>query len=316
MSSSEFLWCEEYRPKTIDDCILPNELKSTFKHIVETGEMHNMLLSGTSSLGKTTVAKALCNELNLDYILINSSEDSGIDVLRNRIRQFASSISLDGNDSHKVVILDEADYLNAQSTQPALRAFIEEFSTNCRFIFTCNYRNKIIDPLQSRCAVVEFNTTKKHLAGLAAQFHKRLSKILEEKKIKYDERILAEFIMLHAPDWRRVINEAQRYSSSGELSAAGLVGCGIDQINGLVGFLREKNFKSMRGWVAQNPDLDSSIIFRKLYDSANEYLEPQSVPQLVLILADYQYKAAFVADKELNIVACLTEIMGALQWKK
>ena len=316
MSSSEFLWCEEYRPKTIDDCILPNELKSTFKHIVETGEMHNMLLSGTSGLGKTTVAKALCNELNLDYILINSSEDSGIDVLRNRIRQFASSISLDGNDSHKVVILDEADYLNAQSTQPALRAFIEEFSTNCRFIFTCNYRNKIIDPLQSRCAVVEFNTTKKHLAGLAAQFHKRLSKILEEKKIKYDERILAEFIMLHAPDWRRVINEAQRYSSSGELSAAGLVGCGIDQINGLVGFLREKNFKSMRGWVAQNPDLDSSIIFRKLYDSANEYLEPQSVPQLVLILADYQYKAAFVADKELNIVACLTEIMGALQWKK
>ena len=183
MSKSEFLWCEEYRPKTIDECILPDELKSTFNKIVETGEMHNMLLSGTSGLGKTTVAKALCHELNLDYILINSSEDSGIDVLRNRIRQFASSISLDGNDSHKVVILDEADYLNAQSTQPALRAFIEEFSTNCRFIFTCNYRNKIIDPLQSRCAVVEFNTTKKHLAGLAAQFHKRLSKILKEKEV-------------------------------------------------------------------------------------------------------------------------------------
>lgn len=183
MSKSEFLWCEEYRPRSIDDCILPDDIKSTFKKIVDTGEMHNMLLSGTSGLGKTTVAKALCHELNLDYILINSSEDSGIDVLRNRIRQFASSISLNGSDSYKVVILDEADYLNAQSTQPALRAFIEEFSTNCRFIFTCNYRNKIIEPLQSRCAVVEFNTTKKHLAGLAAQFHKRLSNILKEKEV-------------------------------------------------------------------------------------------------------------------------------------
>jgi len=316
VSSGEFLWCEEYRPKTIDECILPEDLKVTFNKIVETGEMHNMLLSGTSGLGKTTVAKALCHELNLDYILINSSEDSGIDVLRNRIRQFASSISLSGSDSHKVVILDEADYLNTQSTQPALRAFIEEFSTNCRFIFTCNYRNKIIDPLQSRCAVVEFNTTKKHLAGLAAQFHKRLSKILKEKEVKYDERILAELIMLHAPDWRRVLNEVQRYSINGELSAAALVGTSVGQIDALVGFLREKNFKSMRGWVAQNPDLDSSVIFRKLYDGANQYLEPHSIPQLVLILADYQYKAAFAADKELNIVACLTEIMGSLQWKK
>ena len=313
MSREEFLWCEEYRPRKVSDCILPDELKSTFQKIVDTGEMHNMLLSGSSGLGKTTIAKALCNELNLDYILINSSEDSGIDVLRNRIRQFASSISLDGQ--YKVVILDEADYLNPQSTQPALRAFIEEFSKNCRFIFTCNFRNKIIEPLQSRCAVIEFNTTKKHLAGLAAQFHKRLSNILKEKEVKYDERILAEFIMLYAPDWRRVINEAQRYSSSGELSASGLVGTSVGQIDALVGFLRQKNFKSMRGWVAQNPDLDSSIIFRKLYDGAYDYLEPQSIPQLVLILADYQHKAAFVADKELNIVACLTEIMGALKFK-
>ena len=313
MSREEFLWCEEYRPRKVSDCILPDELKSTFQKIVDTGEMHNMLLSGSSGLGKTTIAKALCNELNLDYILINSSEDSGIDVLRNRIRQFASSISLDGQ--YKVVILDEADYLNPQSTQPALRAFIEEFSKNCRFIFTCNFRNKIIEPLQSRCAVIEFNTTKKHLASLAAQFHKRLSNILKEKEVKYDERILAEFIMLYAPDWRRVINEAQRYSSSGELSASGLVGTSVGQIDALVGFLRQKNFKSMRGWVAQNPDLDSSIIFRKLYDGAYDYLEPQSIPQLVLILADYQHKAAFVADKELNIVACLTEIMGALKFK-
>jgi DNA polymerase III delta prime subunit len=313
MDKSEFLWCEEYRPKSIDDCILPTELKDTFKDIVKTGKMHNMLLSGSSGLGKTTVAKALCNELNLDYILINSSEDSGIDVLRNRIRQFASSISLDGQ--HKVVILDEADYLNPQSTQPALRAFIEEFSKNCRFIFTCNFRNKIIEPLQSRCAVIEFNTSKKHLAGLGQQFHKRLKLILQIKEVKYDERILAELIMLYAPDWRRVINEVQRYSVNGELSASALVGTSIGQIDSLIGFLKEKNFKSMRGWVAQNPDLDSSVIFRKLYDTSNEFLEPHSVPQLVLILADYQYKASFVADKELNIVACLTEMMSALKFK-
>lgn len=312
-SGGEFLWCEEYRPKKIDDCILPDELKSTFKQIVDTGEIPNMLLSGTSGLGKTTVAKALCHELNLDYILINSSEDSGIDVLRNRIRQFASSISLDGQ--YKVVILDEADYLNPQSTQPALRAFIEEFSKNCRFIFTCNFRNKIIEPLQSRCAVIEFNTTKKYLAGLAAQFHKRLSNILKEKNVSFDERILAEFIMLHAPDWRRVINEAQRYSTSGELSPAGLVGMSSQQIDGLVGFLKGKDFKSMRKWVASNPDIDSSTLFRKLYDGAYDFLEPMAIPQLVLILADYQHKAAFVADKELNIVACLTEIMGSLKFK-
>ena len=315
MSNSEFLWCEEYRPKTIDDCILPDELKSTFKKIVETGEMHNMLLSGTSGLGKTTVAKALCNELDLDYILINSSEDSGIDVLRSRIRQFASSISLGGSDSHKVVILDEADYLNPQSTQPALRAFIEEFSKNCRFIFTCNFRNKIIEPLQSRCAVIEFNTTKKHLAGLAAQFHKRLKVILDEKGIEYNEQILAELIMRHAPDWRRVVNECQRFSVSGTLSPASIVGLSDQNVAALISHLKEKNFKQMRSWVAANPDLDSSTIFRKIYDGAYEYLEPQSIPQLVLILADYQHKAAFVADKELNIVACMTEMMGSLKFK-
>jgi DNA polymerase III delta prime subunit len=315
MSNSEFLWCEEYRPKTIDDCILPDELKSTFKKIVETGEMHNMLLSGTSGLGKTTVAKALCNELDLDYILINSSEDSGIDVLRSRIRQFASSISLGGSDSHKVVILDEADYLNPQSTQPALRAFIEEFSKNCRFIFTCNFRNKIIEPLQSRCAVIEFNTTKKHLAGLAAQFHKRLKVILDEKGIEYNEQILAELIMRHAPDWRRVVNECQRFSVSGTLSPASIVGLSDQNIAALISHLKDKNFKQMRSWVAANPDLDSSTIFRKIYDGAYEYLEPQSIPQLVLILADYQHKAAFVADKELNIVACMTEMMGSLKFK-
>lgn len=312
---SEFLWCEEYRPKTIDDCILPDDLKTTFKTIVKSGKMHNMLLSGSAGLGKTTVAKALCNELNLDYILINSSEDSGIDVLRNRIRQFASSVSLGGTDSFKVVILDEADYLNPQSTQPALRAFIEEFSKNCRFIFTCNFRNKIIEPLQSRCAVIEFNTTKKHLASLAASFHKRLKGILDEKDVKYNEQILAELIMRHAPDWRRVVNETQRYSVTGELSPTAIIGLSEQNIATLVTHLKEKNFKSMRSWVASNPDLDSSTIFRKLYDNSYDILEPMSIPQLVLILADYQHKAAFVADKELNIVACMTEIMGSLKFK-
>lgn len=314
-NSGEFLWCEQYRPKTIDECILPDELKATFKKIVESGEMHNMLLSGTSGLGKTTVAKALCHELNLDYILINSSEDSGIDVLRNRIRQFASSISLGGSDSYKVVILDEADYLNPQSTQPALRAFIEEFSKNCRFIFTCNFRNKIIEPLQSRCAVIEFNTTKKHLASLAAQFHKRLRTILNEKEVQYNEQILAELIMRYAPDWRRVVNECQRYSVSGELSPASIVGLSDQNIAALIKHLKDKNFKAMRSWIAANPDLDSSTIFRKIYDGSNDYLEPLSIPQMVLILADYQHKAAFVADKELNIVACMTELMGALKFK-
>ena len=240
MSKREFLWVEKYRPQTIEDCILPESLKKTFQQIVDTGEMHNMLLTGTAGLGKTTVARALCNQLDLDYIVINASEENGIDVLRSKIKQFASSVSLNGGT--KVVILDEADYLNAQSTQPALRGFIEEFSSNCRFILTCNFKNRIIEPLHSRCSVVEFNTTKKQLADLAAGFMKRLQFILTNEKVDYSNKILAELIMRYAPDWRRVINECQRYASSGEITSDILIGLSDQNIAALVGFLKAKDF--------------------------------------------------------------------------
>tara|TARA_B100000900_G_scaffold360327_1_gene332357 strand:+ start:104 stop:1045 length:942 start_codon:yes stop_codon:yes gene_type:complete len=313
MSKSEFLWVEKYRPNTIEDCILPKGLKKTFQQIVDTGEVHNMLLSGTSGLGKTTVARALCNQLNLDYIIINASEESGIDVLRSKIKQFASSVSLNGGT--KVVILDEADYLNAQSTQPALRGFIEEFSANCRFILTCNFKNRIIEPLHSRCSVIEFNTTKKELASLAASFMKRLQTILTSEGVDFNNKILAELIMRYAPDWRRVINECQRYSSSGEITSDILIGLSDQNITALVGFLKGKDFKNMRAWVTNNTDVDSSVIFRRIYDTLYDYAQPQSIPAIILILADYQYKAAFVADKELNTVACFTEIMASSEWK-
>lgn len=313
MSKSEFLWVEKYRPQTIEDCILPQSLKKTFQKIVDTGEMHNMLLTGSAGLGKTTVAKALCNQLDLDYMVINASEESGIDVLRSKIKQFASSVSLNGG--IKVVILDEADYLNAQSTQPALRGFIEEFSANCRFILTCNFKNRIIEPLHSRCSVIEFNTTKKQLAELAAGFMKRLQDILTAENVGFNNKILAELIMRYAPDWRRVINEVQRYSSSGEITADILIGMSDQNIAALVGYLKSKNFKNMRSWVTNNTDIDSSVIFRRIYDTLYDYAQPQSIPAIILILADYQYKAAFVADKELNTVACLTEIMASSEWK-
>ena len=313
MSKSEFLWVEKYRPQTIEDCILPKGLKKTFQQIVDTGEVHNMLLTGSSGLGKTTVARALCNQLNLDYIIINASEESGIDVLRSKIKQFASSVSLNGGT--KVVILDEADYLNAQSTQPALRGFIEEFSANCRFILTCNFKNRIIEPLHSRCSVIEFNTTKKQLASLAACFMKRLQTILTSEGVDFNNEILAELIMRYAPDWRRVINECQRYSSSGEITSDILIGLSDQNITALVGFLKNKDFKNMRTWVTNNTDVDCSVIFRRIYDTLYDYAQPQSIPSIILILADYQYKAAFVADKELNTVACLTEIMASSEWK-
>jgi len=277
--------------------------------------MINLLLSGTAGTGKTTVAKALCNELELDWIFINGSEESGIDTLRNKIRQFASTISLDGGDKPKVVILDEADYLNASSTQVALRGFIEEFANNCRFILTCNFKNRIIEPLHSRCSCIEFNTSKKDLASLASKFHKRLKYILDAEKIKYDDKVLAELIVRYAPDWRRIINECQRYSVSGEIPAAILVGMSDQNIASLAKYLKDKDFKSMRSWVAQNTDVDASVIFRAIYDSCFELADSSSIPQIVLILADYQFKNAFVADKELNTVACLTELMANTQWK-
>ncbi len=310
---NEFLWVEKYRPKTIDDCVLPAHIKTTFKQIVDGGELHNMLLTGTAGLGKTTVAKALCNELNLDYLLINGSEESGIDTLRNKIKQFASSISLQGG--YKVVILDEADYLNPQSTQPALRGFIEEFSNNCRFILTCNFKNRIIEPLHSRCSVVEFNIPKKESERLCSVMMSRLMLILHDEGIKYDNGVLAELIMKYMPDWRRVINELQRYSTSGVIDSGILVSLNDVSVNELMSSLKIKDFKKMRQWVANNIDSDPASLFRKLYDNMNEYVVPESIPQMVLILADYQYKNSFVSDHELNLVACCTEIMAGVKFK-
>jgi DNA polymerase III delta prime subunit len=312
MKTDEFLWVEKYRPQTIDDCVLPAELKKTFNEIVQGRQLPNLLLAGSAGLGKTTVARALCNVLNLDYMLINGSEESGIDVLRNKIKQFASTVSLSGG--YKVVILDEADYLNPQSTMPALRGFIEEFSNNCRFILTCNFKNKIIEPLHSRCSVIEFNTTKKSLASLAGDFMKRLIFILKTEGIKYHEQTLAELIIRYAPDWRRVLNECQRYSTSGEIPTAILVGMSDQSIAELARYLKSKDFKSMRSWVVNNSTLDSAVVFRKLYDSLYDVVAPSSIPSAVLILADYSYKAGFMADKELNMVACMTELLVNIEW--
>jgi len=306
---NDFLWVEKYRPQTISDCVLPENLKVTFQKIVDGGELPNMLFTGTAGLGKTTVAKALCNELSLDWIIINASESGNIDTLRTKIKQFASTVSLQGG--YKVVILDEADYLNAQSTQPALRGFIEEFSNNCRFILTCNFKNRIIEPLHSRCGVYEFNTTKKDLAQLAAQFMKRMQFILEDEGVSYDQMAVADMIMKHAPDWRRVINECQRQSIGGSLMVSSTI---VDNYDDLFNHLKSKDFKKMRSWVAQNVDSDASAIFRAMYDRMNVKVRSESIPQLVLILADYSYKNAFVADHELNIVACMTEIIANVEF--
>ena len=307
------LFVERYRPQTIEDCILPKHLKETFTEIVKTGEVPNLLLTGTSGLGKTTVARAICNELDLDYILINASEDGNIDTLRGKIKQFASSISLSGG--YKVVILDEADYLNSSSTQPALRGFIEEFSANCRFILTCNFKNKIIEPLHSRCGVIEFNTTKKDLQQLCGLFMTRALGILEGEGIEVpNKEVLAELIMRHAPDWRRILNELQRHSRNGVLELNVIGGTIEGGVNELFGYLKSKDFKSMRKWVAENMDVESAAIFRGIYDHMNDSVTPNSIPQLVLILADYQFKNAFVADNELNMVACLTEVMAQVEF--
>ena len=309
---NDFLWVEKYRPKTIDDAILPQRLKDTFNAIVTNGDLPNMLFTGTAGLGKTTVARALCNTLGLDYIVINGSEEGNIDTLRGKIKQFASTVSLQGG--YKVVILDEADYLNPQSTQPALRGFIEEFSNNCRFILTCNFKNRIIEPLHSRCGVYEFNTSKKDLADLAAQFLKRIQRILDDEGIGYDQMAIVDLIMKHAPDWRRIINECQRYSLTGRIDSGVTKNLTNDNYDQLFKFLKEKDFKKMRSWVANNIDTDASSIFRAIYDRMAEKIQPQSIPQLVLILADYQYKNSFAADHELNVVACMTEIMANVEF--
>tara|TARA_R110002126_G_scaffold11925_11_gene52537 strand:+ start:100 stop:1038 length:939 start_codon:yes stop_codon:yes gene_type:complete len=311
--SNEFLWVEKYRPAKVSDAILPKQLKTTFLEIVKSGEIPNLLFTGTAGVGKTTIAKALCNELELDYLIVNGSEEGNIDTLRTKIKHFASSISLQGG--YKVVILDEADYLNAQSTQPALRGFIEEFSSNCRFILTCNYKNRIIEPLHSRCSTVEFSLSKKDMPGLMAKFMNRAENILDNENVKYDKQVLAELIMQYCPDWRRVLNELQRYSVSGTIDSGILVTLNSVSLDGLMSALKAKDFKKMRQWVANNIDQEPTALFRKIYDTMGEYIEPSSIPQTVLILADYQYKNAFVADAELNFVACLTEIMAGVNFK-
>ena len=307
----EFLFVEKYRPKTIEECILPDGLKDTFQEIVQKGKLPNMMFTGSAGVGKTTVARALCNEMGLDYMMINGSEDGNIDTLRGKIKQFASTISLQGG--QKVVILDEADYLNPQSTQPALRGFIEEYSTNCRFILTCNFKNRIIGPLHSRCSIYEFNIGNK--SKMAGHFMQRLQFILDSENITYENQVLAELIMKYIPDWRRVINECQRYGMSGTIDTGILVTLSESSVKELMSDLKDKNFKGMRKWVTDNMDVESAKIFRMVYDNMISYVEASSVPQLVLILADYSYKDSFVADHELNVVACMTEIMSQIKFK-
>lgn len=308
---NEFLWVEKYRPRTVAECILPPKLKNAFQSVVDAGEFQHMLFTGTAGLGKTTVAKAICNELDLDYIVINGSDERNIDTLRNKVKQFASSVSLGGG--YKVVILDEADYLNPNSFQPALRNFMEEFSDNCRFILTCNYKNKLIEPLHSRCAVYEFTPSKKEQASLAGLFLKRAKKILDNEGVPYEEKTVADVIIRYVPDWRRILNELQRTAVTGEVND-GTVTTTHTQFPELFTHLKNKDFKKMRQWVVNNLDAETSAIFRGIYDEMLDHVQHSSIPMLVLILADYQYKAAFVPDQELNMVACMTAIMTDVEF--
>jgi DNA polymerase III delta prime subunit len=311
--TTDFLWVEEYRPQTIDDCILPQSLKTLFQSFIEKGEVSNLLFSGTPGVGKTTVAKALCEQMNCDWIMINGSEEGGIDVLRNKIKNFASTVSLSGG--KKVVILDEADYLNPQSTQPALRGFVEEFHKNCRFILTCNFKNRIIEPLHSRFSNIEFRISPRDKGKLATKLFERVTYILKEQNIEYEEAVVAELIKKHFPDFRKLINELQRYSVSGVIDAGILVNVSDENLKTLVSHLKTKEFSNMRKWVVNNLDNDPVKIFRKIYDSMYTNLQPETIPHAVLIIADYQYKSAFVADQEINLVACLTELMSQVKFK-
>ena len=311
--NTDFLWVEEYRPKTIEDCILPESLKTLFSSFVKKGELSNLLFSGTPGIGKTTVAKALCEEMNCDWIMINGSEEGGIDVLRNKIKNFASTVSLSGG--KKVVILDEADYLNPQSTQPALRGFVEEFHKNCRFILTCNFKNRIIEPLHSRFSNIEFKVNPKDKPKLASRLFERAVYILKEQNVSYEDKVLVELITKHFPDFRKLINELQRYSVSGSIDAGILVNVSDENLKTLITHLKNKEFSDMRKWVVNNLDNDPVKIFRKIYDTLYTNLEPSTIPHAVLIIADYQYKSAFVADQEINLVACLTELMSQVKFK-
>ena len=310
---NEMLWVEKYRPTTIDDAILPSELKTTFQKFVQNGQSPNLLLSGSAGCGKTTVAKAMLEQLGCTYMMINGSEESGIDVLRNKIKKFASTVSLEGG--RKYVILDEADYLNPQSTQPALRGFIEEFSKNCGFILTCNFRNRIIEPLHSRCSTVEFRIPAEEKPQLAMDFMKRCEVILDSENVKYNKKVVASLIQKFFPDWRRVLNELQRYSASGELDAGILVNLSEDSVKELLSFLKNKEFTNVRRWIVNNLDNDPTRIYRRIYDTLYDNLDSRTIPNAVLVLADYSYKSAFVSDQEINLLACMTELMQNCEFK-
>jgi DNA polymerase III delta prime subunit len=305
------LWTEKYRPQTVEDCILPERLKEVFQQYVNQKEIPNLLLAGGAGVGKTTIAKALCNEVGCDFMILNGSDENGVDTIRVKIKNYASAISLSGG--RKVVILDEADYLTPNA-QAILRNAIEEFASNCSFIFTCNYKSKIIEPLHSRCAVVEFGLKNGEKQKMAGAFFKRITHILDTEKVEHDEKVIAEVIKKHFPDFRRVINELQRYSKLGKIDVGILSQIGDISISQIVKHLKEKDFASVRKWAAST-DIDSTTFFRKLYDALYDIAKPQSIPQAVLILADYQYKQAFVADQEINLVACLTEIMANVEFK-
>ena len=313
--ASEFLFVEKYRPQVIDDCILPDETKKTFKEFVAKGEIPNLLLAGPPGIGKTTIAKALCNELGADYYVINGSDEGRfLDTVRNQAKNFASTVSLTGSSKHKVIIIDEADN-TGNDVQLLLRANIEAFYNNCRFIFTCNYKNKIIEPLHSRCAVIDFTIKGKQKAQLAGSFFKRLQNILDEEGIQFDQKVVAELVTKHFPDFRRVLNECQRYSTGGKIDAGILASFSDISVNELIKNLRDKNFTEVRKWVVSNLDNDSSLILRRVYDALYDSLVPASIPSAVLIVAKYQYQIAFVADQEINLLAALTEIMAECQFK-
>jgi DNA polymerase III delta prime subunit len=314
--TKDFLWTEAYRPKRIEDCILTEELKDTFTQFLKQKEIPNLLLSGSAGTGKTTVAKALCEELGCDYIVINGSDEGRqIDTVRSKIKNFASTVSLTEDANHKVIIIDEADYMNAESVQPALRNFIETFYKNCRFIFTCNYKNKIIPALHSRCTVIDFKITNGQVKKTAMSFMKRMEDVLKDENIEFDKNVLAELIQKYYPDFRRTINELQRYSVRGKIDSGILFNLSEANTKELIRTLKEKRFNDMRKWVVQNLDKEPSSLFKTLYETLYTSLDSKSVPQSILILAGYQYKSAFVADQEINMVACLTEIMAGCKFK-